>query len=185
MMNGSWYWLDIAIMSLMVLSMLVGFFRGFVKELTSLGIWIAAVFLAIKLAPLMDHWLNPYVHEASLRYVLALVLIFIAVLLLGALFNALLSLVLKHAGLSGVDRLLGFGFGLIRGVFVIALFFLVLQITAVPYQQYTQKSWLYPKFVPIVHWMRGFMPDFIQQVRGMDSGSKSLVFATNDVILDV
>ena len=54
-------WIDYAIFSVIFISMLISFLRGFVKEAISLFIWLAAIIVALKFAsPVGDLLFSPY-----------------------------------------------------------------------------------------------------------------------------
>jgi membrane protein required for colicin V production len=82
--------------------------------------------------------------------------------------NAILSFILKRAGLSGTDRTLGMGFGFVRGVFIVALIMVAVKMTSLPYQQYSNDSKLYARFDPVVSLLYSHLPEFIKQVKAVD-----------------
>lgn len=168
----SWYWIDCVIIGIIGLSVLTGLFRGFIKELIALCIWVLAIWLAFTYSPVIDPWFAPYVHDKTARAAVGFVVILLVTIIAGGLFNALLSFILHRSGLSGTDRLLGMGFGFVRGVFMVALIMLVVKMTAMPYQNYSQQSRLYAKFDPLVNWLYGYMPHFIKQVSLFDKGNQ-------------
>ena len=102
---------------------------------------------------------------------LAFVIILVGVLIAGGLFNAFLSFILHRSGLSGTDRLLGMGFGFVRGIFIVALLMLAVKMTSVSNKNYSEQSYLYSKFDPIVNWLYGFTPDFIKKMKVWDNNS--------------
>ena len=164
----SLHWMDYVIIAVIGLSVITGLFRGFIKELIALGVWILAIWLAFNYSSALDPWLQPYVHDKTARTVVSFVAILLATIIVGGLFNALLSFILHRAGLSGTDRLLGMGFGFVRGVFIVALLMLVVKMTSIPHQDYTNQSQLYAKFDPLVNWLYKFTPNLIQQVKVFD-----------------
>ena len=174
------YWVDLVIIGVIALSVITGLFRGFVKELIALGIWIVAIWLAYSYSSMVDHWLMRYIGDKTVRIVVAFVGIMIATLIGGAIVNALLSLILRRSGLSGTDRLLGMGFGLVRGVFIVAFLMLVIQFTSIPYSAFSQQSKLYAKFDPLVNWLSTFMPKIIEQVKVLDKSGVT----KNKMVLD-
>ena len=164
----SWYWVDIVIIGVIALSVITGLFRGFVKELVALCVWILAIWLAFTYSSMVNHWLVPYIGDKTARTVVAFVGILLATLIGGGIVNAMLSFILRRSGLSGTDRLLGMGFGFVRGVFIVALMMLVVQLTSIPYKDFSRQSRLYAKFDPLVNWLSGFMPAVIKQVGVFD-----------------
>jgi membrane protein required for colicin V production len=162
-------WVDLAIIAVVGLSVLTGLFRGFVKELVALCVWVLAIWLAFKYSQSLDPWLSSYLKEQSARTAVGFIIILFAILLAGGIVNALLSFILKRAGLSGTDKTLGMLFGFIRGVFIVALIMLAVKMTSLPYQQYSEQSTLYARFDPIVELIYARLPEFIKQMKTVDN----------------
>lgn len=163
---------DIAIVTVIGLSVLTGLFRGFVKELVALCVWALAIWLGYHYSQSLDPWLQAYIHEKSARSIVAFVMIFFATLLTGGIVNAILGFILKKTGLSGTDRTLGMGFGFLRGVFIVGLLMVAVKMTSLPYEQYAKNSMLCAQFDPLVAWLSARMPDFIGQVKAVDKEKK-------------
>ncbi|HDV5709210.1 TPA: CvpA family protein [Legionella pneumophila] len=161
-------WVDIAIVAVIALSVLTGLFRGFVKELVALCVWILAIWLGFNYSQSLDPWLSSYIEEQSVRTAIGFIIILFATLFVGGVVNAILSFILKRAGLSGTDRTLGMGFGFLRGVFIVALIMVAVKMTSLPYQEYSQKSKLYARFDPVVALLYSHLPEFIKQVKAVD-----------------
>jgi membrane protein required for colicin V production len=70
--------------------------------------------------------------------------VFVLVLALGALAAWLARTLIKHSGLSGVDRLFGAGFGLLRGVVVVGLAVIVLEFASLDQDPWWQEARLRP-----------------------------------------
>lgn len=167
-------WADIAIVTVIGLSMLTGLFRGFVKELISLCTWIVAIWVGFHYSDCLDPWLVSYIQDKTARTAVAFILILFACLLVGGIVNATLSFILRRSGLSGTDRTLGMGFGFLRGIFIVALIMLAMKMTSLPYEQYAKDSNLYARFDPLVAWLYGRMPEFVKQVKSVDK-SENLI----------
>lgn len=158
-------WVDLVIVAIIGLSVITGLVRGFVKELIALAVWILAFWLAFHYAQDFDPWLKKYIQDKTARTVTAFILILVATLIAGGLVNVLLSFLLKFSGLSGTDRILGMGFGFIRGVFIVALLMVIVEMTSLPHQEYAKESKLYASFDPLVAWLSASMPDFLKKVK--------------------
>jgi membrane protein required for colicin V production len=108
--------LDWIAVALLVVSLAFGLVRGLVFEVISLAGWVVAFFSAQWFASGVAAWLpisgDP---EASWRYALAFVLIFVAVAFGVGLVAALIRKLIAAVGLRPVDRVLGAAFGLARG----------------------------------------------------------------------
>lgn len=164
----SWGWVDLSILTVIGLSVLTGLFRGFVKEVFALGVWILAIWLAFHYSSWPDVWLTRYFHEKTVRMIVGFAMIFLGTLLIGGICNAILGFFLKHSGLSGTDRLLGMGFGIIRGIFIVALLMLAFKMTSMPVEQYRRESVLYAQFDPIVDWLYVRKPDLLTRMKAFD-----------------
>lgn len=148
-MNG----IDIAILVVIGLSLFTGLMRGFVKELLALLTWLIALVVAYRYGDLLYPWLGKYTEDSNIQHIAGFVLLLLACLLLGAIINALLSALIQKSGLGGTDRLLGMGFGAIRGAFIVSVLILVANLTSMSDQEYLKQSKLYHQFDPIVNWL--------------------------------
>lgn len=162
------HWIDCLILLIVGLSVLTSVFRGFVKEVLALCVWALSIWLAYTYADSVTPLLSNWIQDASLRTVVAFIAILISSLLAGGICNASISFMLKRAGLSGTDRTLGVVFGLVRGIGIVGLLIIGVQMTSLPVQEYEQQSILYAQFQPVVSVMRNYMPDFIQKIREVD-----------------
>jgi membrane protein required for colicin V production len=113
------HWVDLAMLAWLLLSSLIGIWRGLLFELLSLAGLLVAWFGCQWAAPHVAPWLP--VGEAGSRanHVAALILAFVALRLAWALLSRLLRLLLHATPLQWPDRVLGAGFGALRGVVVL------------------------------------------------------------------
>lgn len=162
------HWIDCIILLIVGLSILTGIFRGFVKEVMALCIWALAFWLAYSYADTLSPWLQTWIEDASVRKAITFIAILIVILLVGGILNATLGYVLKLSGLGGTDRTLGVVFGFVRGICIVGLLIIGVQLTSLPVEEYEKKSMLYPQFQPLVAFMRSYMPDFINKVKEVD-----------------
>ncbi len=174
-------WLDYLIIGIIGLSIITGLFRGFIKELTALCIWVLAIWLAFTYTSTLDPWLQPYIDEATARKIVAFIAILLATIIVGAILNTLLSLILHRSGLSAMDRLFGMCFGLVRGVFIVSLIILIVKMTSLAEQEFIHQSQLYPKFDPVVNWLQGYTPEMIKKVKEFDPSEHEMDIDTTDV----
>lgn len=105
-----------------------GLSRGFVSETISLGAWVLAV-LAVKAAhgPVTEFLVAP-VGTSSGAAVLAFALIFGLTFLIVKTIGAAVSKTTKESLLGPFDRVLGFGFGALKGLIVATLVFLFVSL---------------------------------------------------------
>jgi membrane protein required for colicin V production len=149
-------WIDYVIIGVVALSALISLVRGFVKEAVSMASWVAAFFVASQfysdVASFFTLIDNPFYRSG-----VAILSLFIATLLLGALCNYVLSQLVSSTGLSGTDRVLGVCFGGVRGIFIVAALLFLLSFTAFPSAPWWKNSTLIPEFTVIVQWFFEFL----------------------------
>lgn len=121
--------LDYSILAVMGISALVGLLRGFVRETVSLLVWIVAFWVAMSFSVDVAKHLSGFMHNPSLRVAVSFTVLFVLVLMVGVIINYLLANVLKKAGVGTSDRILGVMFGLARGVMVVALVMILVELT--------------------------------------------------------
>ena len=150
--------IDYVILAIIGLSMLVGLWRGFLREIISLLSWAAAFIIAFLFVHDAAAWLQPYIPVPSVRTILAFGGLFLATLIIGGLVNMLVGQMVKATGLSGTDRMIGILFGVLRGVVLVALLLTAVSFTPVPDDPWWQSSVLVPYFEPLVQWLRDLLP---------------------------
>jgi membrane protein required for colicin V production len=135
---------DYALVLICVVSAGIGLLRGFVKEAVSLLTLLAAIWLAWRFAGLVEPMLGQWAGSPEVRIWTARVIVFVLVLVAGALISWLARLIVRHSGLTGVDRLLGAGFGFVRGVVIVGLAVIVLEFLALDQDAWWQNARLRP-----------------------------------------
>lgn len=157
-------WFDLAVIAVVLISTLLSLVRGFVKELVSLATWVIGFWVAFrfshKLAPLFVR----YISSLPIRTILSFGLILICVIIAGAVFNYLISMLLVKTGLDGTDRLIGMIFGFARGMLLVAIIILLLSTTSFVQEKWWQKSVLLPHFKVIVDWLQSMLPKKFQEL---------------------
>ena len=121
--------LDIALLAVLGLSAVFGAFRGLVREVLSLLAWIAAGWLALRYHGWLADRLVSVIAQDGLRQAAGFLLLFIAAIISVSLLNRLLSMLVHASRLGGIDRLLGFIFGALRGVMIGLVFVALIDMT--------------------------------------------------------
>ena len=117
---------DWFILVVLVASGLISFSRGFTKEFLSLFLWVAAFIAAISLEYLATPKIDEYIGNPEISKILSYVVVFIIFIFIGGILIKFISKIIKWSGASGFDRFLGVLFGLIRGLIVLFVIFLLL-----------------------------------------------------------
>lgn len=117
---------DVIVLGVLALSALVGWVRGAIREVVTAGAFVAAALLSILALrftrPIAEAAVDPDWAAAGVAVVATFLLAYIGLRTLGGA----LSRRVQGSVLSGADRSLGLGIGLLRGLLVIGVFYLVL-----------------------------------------------------------
>ncbi len=165
-------WADWAIIGIITISGLYSLRGGFMKEALSLVTWVTAFIVARLFAPSLSTLLDDLLESPSLRIGAAFILLFIATLMVGAVINNLINMLVNATGLSSTDRILGIGFGVIRGGLIVIVISALLVRTPVTQDVWWSESQLIPHFLLMETWTRETAAEIGQLIWNL-SGSTS------------
>ncbi|UCB54696.1 MAG: CvpA family protein [Thiotrichales bacterium] len=151
---------DVVIIFIIVLSALFGLLRGFMRESISLAKWIIATWIAATFAPKLAPMLPAAIESEAVRQAISFATLFLIVFVLGTLVTHLVTRILIKTGLTSIDRVLGIGFGVLRGALIIVIFVIVAsQFPQLPEEDWWQESAMLHRFENVVIWMQDYIPD--------------------------
>jgi len=124
--------IDGVVAVVIVLSALLAYSRGFVRETMAIAGWVAAAVLAFLFTPQVE----PLVKEApvigefisdscELSIIAAFAAVFALALIVVSFFTPLFSSLVQRSALGGLDQGVGFLFGVARGIVLVAIAFFV------------------------------------------------------------
>lgn len=151
-------WLDYAALTILVVSVLWGVWRGLVREVVSIAAWVLAFLGANLFAGPLGDALPKALPTPEIRVLVAFVVVFIAVLAVCALVSKLLSKLVHVAGLGELDRTLGGLFGAGRALLILLAFALVAGLTALPRQPVWRNSLAGPLLAQAVLAIKPWVP---------------------------
>jgi membrane protein required for colicin V production len=115
--------LDVIIIVMLLVCAVVGFFKGFVREIISLAGVIFGFLGASYFSYIVGNWLNFNSEYAGILY---FIITFVLICLVFFIIAKITKKVIANIGLGCLDKLLGFLVGLLKGVLVIgALLYLI------------------------------------------------------------
>lgn len=112
-------WVDTLLLAVPLVSMVVGVVRGLVFEVLSLLGWMVAYVASQWLAPDVAPHLPLGAPGGALNMAAAVALCFVVALVVWGLLARLVRLLIRATPLSVVDRVLGAGFGALRGMLLL------------------------------------------------------------------
>ena len=126
-----------------ILSALLAYGRGLVRETMAILGWIASAVLGVVFAPQVEPLVReiPVVGDiiadsCELSIIGAFAIVFAVALILMSLFTPLFSSLVRRSALGGLDQGLGFLFGVVRGLLLVAIAFFVYD-TVITGQEFT------------------------------------------------
>lgn len=137
-------WVDWCILAVMLISILLGVFRGFSREILNLLTWVLAFLLAWLLGSWVADLLHGLIAQAAVRSAVAHAGLFMAGLLIGSLMTHFLTDWVRNSVLNEMDRTLGGGFGFMRGLLIVSAFILVSGTMGASKDRWWQQSLLIP-----------------------------------------
>jgi membrane protein required for colicin V production len=124
-----------------ILSALLAYSRGVVREALAIAGWIAAAIVAFLFAPQVQPLvkeipiLGDFIADScELSVIAAFAAVFALALVVASLFTPLFSSLVQRSVLGGLDQGLGFLFGVLRGILLVAIAFFVYE-TVITSQQ--------------------------------------------------
>jgi len=117
---------DIIVLLIVAVAAVGGFLRGFVQEVLSLASWVLAVAAIRFLHTDLTAWLFSFIGTPSGAAVLAFALLLLIPYAAMRLIAARAGRASRNSVLGPFDRVLGFGFGAVKGVIIVVMAFSLL-----------------------------------------------------------
>lgn len=150
---------DWVLLTLLVLSVLLGLWRGLMFEVLSVAGWIAAFLLAQALADDAAAWLPVDRLGPPLQLAVGFAAVFIVVAFLGGLVAWGVQKLVASVGLRPVDRILGGAFGLLRGAVILLAVALIVTMTQMQNAAWWRGSPTAGALSATLHTVKPLLPD--------------------------
>ena len=157
------HWVDIIVFVIIGFSVVIGLFRGLVKEAISLATWILGVWVGLSFSSTLANKLPFQLGDETVQVVIAFAILFLVILVAGGIVNYLIGQLVDKTGLSGTDRLMGLVFGFLRGGLIVAIMVLLATLTSMPNEEWWNQSLTLPYFHDAAAWLKEFLPDTLAQ----------------------
>lgn len=157
-----WNWLDWVLAAIVFVSIVGGASEGLVRGLIGLASLVVGLAVAAAGYHGLGNALGSWIHSQNVAYGTAFLALFILVLIVGAIISSVAAKLIKDAGIRWLDKLLGLGFGLVRGLIGAAIVIMVMVAFALA-PQALRNSQLRPVAMSSVRSMAGMMPSDLRQ----------------------
>jgi membrane protein required for colicin V production len=151
---------DLIVIAIVAISAILGLSRGFVREMLGLGSWLLAAYGAYRFGPQFIPMANRAIGNPDIAGVAAYVVVFLVLVIVFSLLANLVGRVVRVSALGGLDRTLGLVFGIVRGVAVMVVAY-ILGGAVLPHPWPPQI--IQARTVPLLHdaavWATGMIPD--------------------------
>ena len=124
--------LDYIVMGTILISGLLAIFSGFVREMYSLFNWSASAYLGSHFYRFAEPLVKEYISNPSTVADVSIFIVFCVFFIIFGVLGMFVTRLVKGNALTAIDRSLGFVFGLIRGVFMVCLIYLVVTLVLWP-----------------------------------------------------
>ena len=152
---------DFIAIGVIAISVAFGFWRGLVREVLSLLSWIAAFWLARLFAGVVAGWMPSSWTHQGLRYAIGFIAVMLVSVLVLSLMSVLVARLVKVAGLTASDRMLGAVFGVLRGLLFVVVLVLAGGMTSEPREPYWRKALFSKPLQTMALWVKPLLPEDI------------------------
>lgn len=149
---------DYIVLGVLAVSIVLGFVRGAVHEVFSLGSWIGAFLVARAFAGTVALHVSAGIESPTLRMLTSFVALFLISLALFMLLSWALSQLVKSLGLGPLDRSLGLVIGTLRGALVVMLLALIAGLTPLPAEKFWRNAMFSPPLEAAAKEVLPYMP---------------------------
>lgn len=117
---------DVFLIIILGYSLIRGLFRGLVKEVASIIGVLGGFYAAYSYYPVVAKLFSGLIENTAYLNILSFLIIFCGVLILISILGIIIKYLLNVAFLGWIDRICGVGFGLIKGVLIVTVVFIIL-----------------------------------------------------------
>jgi membrane protein required for colicin V production len=160
--------LDYIILAIVLISAIAGLIQGFLREACELITWVLAVWLAARMGPMLAPHLGGALRAAPYGLWAGKAIVFVAVLVIGAIVGATINHFVRLSMFSGLDRLLGFVLGVGRGVVIVGVVVILSQAVRLDSEDWWKKSRLVPLVEPVAGLLRAIGGDHLKLAADSD-----------------
>ena len=155
---------DYIILAILIISAVMGLVRGLLREAIAVITWFLAIVLAWSFGRSLEPLLGGVLVGSPMRIWVARIAIFVGVLLLGGAVSVVLAQYVRVSMFAGMDKFLGFLFGIIRGVVIVGAFTIAIQALRMDEDPRWKGSRLMPYAIGVADALRGIVGERLERL---------------------
>lgn len=158
---------DVIVIFVLGFSALISFFRGFLREVFSLGAWLGAGIITLYAYPSVAALLSKQINSPLVANGFASMGTFIGSLIIISIFASLMLKYLKPGNEVGwVDNSLGLAFGVLRGMLLVAIGFYMMSLFIKPsdYPDWIANAFTRPHVEKMAGWVAQIAPNYLSEI---------------------
>ncbi len=158
---------DLGVLTVLGLSALLSFFRGFLREMISLAAWVGASIVTIRAMPSVSEYLKPHIGSPVIANGIAAIgLFFITLITISILCGLVMKLAKPGDKIGLIDNLVGFVFGIARGALIVAIGYFAMSLVLVEkdYPNAVREAYSQPYVAKLADWLSTFAPDYLEKI---------------------
>lgn len=151
--------LDLIVCAFLTICLIRGFFRGLVKEVASVVGIVGGLYAAYTYYPLLAKSLSKWIPNPSHHNLVGFFILFGAVAIIIGILGEIIKHLLRITSMGWIDRTCGAGIGMVKGVFLVTIVFLIVGAFLPPGNGVMRQS----RLSPYMNQLSGIMARFIPQ----------------------
>jgi membrane protein required for colicin V production len=140
---------DLVVLGVMILSALIAFMRGLVREVLSIAAWLGAAVVSMTFLPTIRPLISPYMPSPEWTDPAGYIILFLIALIVFSLIAKTIGGAVRASAIGGIDRSLGLLFGLARGA-ALAIVAYIVGCMAVPPERWPEQV-LDARSLPLIY----------------------------------
>ncbi len=171
MVHTSFNMFDMIVAIIVGLSALLSFYRGFLRELLSLGSWIGAILITLYAFPHVRPYFEAQISDKGIAGGLTALVVFITAFILVCIISGIILKYVKPGQEIGfIDNFIGLTFGIARGVLLVSIgyYMMTILIAEKDYPDWVKKSITRPYVATAANYLAEFAPSYLNSVAKID-----------------
>ena len=150
---------DYLFLIISIISILISLFRGGIKEILSISVWLISLIITNKYGYIITTKLPINISNHFIKIIIIYFIIFIILAIIVSIINKIANSILNYIGLGSINYLLAIIFGVTRGLFIYAISILIIEAFQIDKEHNWQLAKSYTIIKPILKIVTNSIPE--------------------------